>query len=234
MMTSSTSASRVPNSCVGNLAVRSLTQFSILFTLSGQAYSSIIVNLVRFFWSAMDQNFETTRNRIEYRTAQFQAEAQLAGASAAADRHREIKDLIITQNTSGSQKSLFLLPFPRNVTFCGRESILREMRTQLASDTADNMEKLKSFVLHGIGGVGKTQIALEYTYRYRDLYSHIFWIRSETETELIASYSQISKGLQPELGSTATDSDRRVAAVQAWLHANSMYYHHSDLLVNPS
>ncbi|KAL7272577.1 hypothetical protein RUND412_004599 [Rhizina undulata] len=37
----------------------------------------------------------------------------------------------------------------------------------------------KTAILHGIGGAGKSQVALEYAYRFRPCYTSIFWIDSD-------------------------------------------------------
>lgn len=44
-----------------------------------------------------------------------------------------------------------------------------------------------SALIHALGGMGKTETALEYTYRYRQFYDCIFWLRAETRTVLIES-----------------------------------------------
>jgi len=38
--------------------------------------------------------------------------------------------------------------------------------------------------LHGMGGVGKTQMALQYSHQYRDRYAGVWWFRSESDTTL--------------------------------------------------
>ncbi|KAL7267903.1 hypothetical protein RUND412_009495 [Rhizina undulata] len=78
------------------------------------------------------------------------------------------------------------LPFLRNPKFCGRDDILdklskilepRNPTPKTGKYTRTKSEK-KSVVLHGLGGTGKSQIALEYAYRYSDFYTAIFWIDS--------------------------------------------------------
>jgi len=40
--------------------------------------------------------------------------------------------------------------------------------------------------LHGLGGVGKTQIALEYVYRHALEYSAVFWIGAEAVESIVS------------------------------------------------
>src|SRR5262249_49806031 len=66
------------------------------------------------------------------------------------------------------------VPLPRNPFFTGREEILEALYTHLH---ADQMVALsQSAALHGLGGIGKTQIALEYAYRHTLEYSAVLWI----------------------------------------------------------
>ena len=77
----------------------------------------------------------------------------------------------------------------RTCTFTGREDDLRRVHEVLTgTDEEDAMSNYPSdsnhfegrktspacCVLHGLAGIGKTQIALEYTYRYRSDYDAIF------------------------------------------------------------
>ena len=45
-----------------------------------------------------------------------------------------------------------------------------------------------SYVLYGLGGVGKTQIAIEYSYRHRTDFDIIYWLRADNYETLLSSY----------------------------------------------
>lgn len=47
--------------------------------------------------------------------------------------------------------------------------------------------------LHGLGGVGKTQIALEYAYRHESDYNYVFWISGVSQTELLSGFKNIAR-----------------------------------------
>ena len=67
-----------------------------------------------------------------------------------------------------------------------------------------------------LGGIGKTQTAVEYTYRYRSEYRYIFWVRADTEVALQAGFVEIAKLLDlPE--QNATNPADTVQAVKHWL-----------------
>jgi hypothetical protein len=70
---------------------------------------------------------------------------------------------------------------PRNPTFTGRDGLLARLHQQLtAADTrADGPVAVVAGALYGLGGVGKTQLALEYAHRYAADYDLLWWIPSE-------------------------------------------------------
>ena len=103
------------------------------------------------------------------------------------------------------------VPYARNPFFTGREKILQALRAAL--------EKRGTAALSGLGGVGKTQTAAEYAYRYRNEYESVFWARADSRDALLASFVSIATVLNlPE--STATEQEAAVGAVKWWLEAN--------------
>jgi tetratricopeptide (TPR) repeat protein len=112
------------------------------------------------------------------------------------------------------------IPLPRNPYFTGREEILEALHKQLGVEQA--VAITQSSALHGLGGIGKTQIALEYTYRHALEYSAVFWIGAETEEQIIASLLHVAETLQlPERAEK--DQQRVLTAVQRWLSTHSQW-----------
>lgn len=89
-----------------------------------------------------------------------------------------------------SKQSQNTVVMPRNDFFFGREDILHQLHQDIGPNEGENFPRQKSCVLNGLGGSGKTQIALEYTYRYRDPYQYIFWLCSESAPELAEKLQQ--------------------------------------------
>ncbi|OAP54552.1 hypothetical protein AYL99_11000 [Fonsecaea erecta] len=112
---------------------------------------------------------------------------------------------------------LYEVPHSRNTRFCGRRRVLDKLHELLANgvDPSGTAEQLHSCVIHGMGGVGKTQVAIEYTYRHRRSYDFIFWIKSENEAVFANSITQISTSLCLGLAETLA-SARAVEAVRKW------------------
>ncbi len=114
----------------------------------------------------------------------------------------------------------WLVPFPRNPFFTGREEILEVLHAQLG--VAQAVALTQSSALHGLGGVGKTQIALEYAYRHSLEYSAVFWIGAETEEQIVSSLLRIAEVLQLP-GRDGKDQQQAIADVQRWLSVHDQW-----------
>ena len=109
------------------------------------------------------------------------------------------------------------IPHRRNPFFTGREQILQRLHAALASRQATAFTY--SYALIGLGGLGKTQIALEYSYRYGHEYTAIFWVAAETEETLFASFASIADFLNlPE--ERTKNHCRVVPVVHNWLRTH--------------
>ncbi|KAH7408885.1 hypothetical protein BKA64DRAFT_570324 [Cadophora sp. MPI-SDFR-AT-0126] len=106
---------------------------------------------------------------------------------------------------------------PRNDFFFGREDILHQLHQYVGPNEGKTTPRQKSCVLDGLGGSGKTQIALEYTYRYKKSYQYIFWLRSESAPELAENYGKIASVLKLIAPSASTDQKRNNEVVWKWL-----------------
>jgi len=74
-------------------------------------------------------------------------------------------------------------------------------------------------VVRGLGGIGKTQLALEYAYRYGGAYRLVWWLRAEEPTTLAADYAALADPLQlPQ--HTAHAQAETIAAVRQWLEGH--------------
>ncbi|HLY06150.1 MAG TPA: toll/interleukin-1 receptor domain-containing protein, partial [Rhizomicrobium sp.] len=117
----------------------------------------------------------------------------------------------------GSRWSAFERPWlvpdvTRTGYFTGREQVLAQLRTDL-------LERHRA-ALSGLGGVGKTQTAIEYAVRHRDEYPHgVFWVNAETTGGLMRGFGEIATALHLS-ASDQNDQDKLVKATLAWMDAN--------------
>jgi tetratricopeptide (TPR) repeat protein len=70
---------------------------------------------------------------------------------------------------------IFSVPHPRNPNFTGRDRLLESVHQSLRSD--DVSARVQA--IYGMGGVGKSHLALEYAHRYRGEYGIVWWVPSE-------------------------------------------------------
>jgi tetratricopeptide (TPR) repeat protein len=94
-------------------------------------------------------------------------------------------------NAADSLPPIWNVPHQRNINFTGREQLLKDLREALTSGKPAALTQ----ALHGLGGVGKTQTAVEYAYRHAREYDLIWWIRSETPEKLAADYALLAEQL---------------------------------------
>ena len=70
--------------------------------------------------------------------------------------------------------------------------------------------------ISGLGGIGKTQTALEYAYRYRSEYDAVFWVRADSVTALTSSLVELA-GVSELPERNEKDQEIIVQAVLRWL-----------------
>lgn len=117
-------------------------------------------------------------------------------------------------------KRLNNIPYAPNRDFSGRESLLIRLRDFLNLEKNTTIKRVFPIALTGMGGVGKTQLALEYAYRYAQSYSVIWWVSSESPSTMAADYSNLVIGLdlpEKDLG----DQKIQTRLAKKWLENNS-------------
>ncbi|MCP4678560.1 MAG: hypothetical protein GY854_24225 [Deltaproteobacteria bacterium] len=78
--------------------------------------------------------------------------------------------LLSTEDSSSSRA--WQVPYHRNLDFIGRETELEILREALHGGVPEN----RTVAIHGMGGIGKTQLGLEYVYRHSADYEVVWWI----------------------------------------------------------
>lgn len=125
--------------------------------------------------------------------------------------------------------NLFSIPFSVSNSFgveyfIAREAELVKMHAILNGDSSPRM-----VVLHGLGGMGKTQLSIAYAKRHKDNYSAIFWLDMSNKDSLKHSFAVVAKQIFKErlsasqIGNFTTynNLDNMVDAVKGWLNLSN-------------
>ncbi|WP_440955876.1 FxSxx-COOH system tetratricopeptide repeat protein [Methanosarcina sp. Mfa9] len=109
------------------------------------------------------------------------------------------------------------VPYSRNPFFTGREEKLEQIHEALLSNKTVALSQ--PVAVCGLGGIGKTQTAIEYTYCYNDEYKFILWVKADSDDSIISDFVSVAKILDLPV---KDDSDQNlvVSVVKNWLRTN--------------
>nr|WP_083597543.1 FxSxx-COOH system tetratricopeptide repeat protein [Actinomadura madurae] len=100
---------------------------------------------------------------------------------------------------------------PQNKNFTGRTDLLARLRNGLANQVT----AVVPHALHGLGGVGKTQMAVEYAYRYRSDYDLVWWIPADQPVLVRSSLASLAQHLGLPSASVSGVEDAANAVLDA-------------------
>ncbi|KAF8455068.1 P-loop containing nucleoside triphosphate hydrolase protein [Kalaharituber pfeilii] len=126
----------------------------------------------------------------------------------------------------------FNIPFSipdvqRNSDFVGREDLLEQIKQEIGRENGAATKNITQVVLYGMGGIGKTNLALEYVYRHSRDYSSVFWVNAASEQTTKISFTYIMQRLIKHYAKLSDEPDyariRRLLGMAGKLDSTGMF-----------
>jgi hypothetical protein len=127
-----------------------------------------------------------------------------------------IADLLAGARVQDPQRQRRNLPCGSlGALFKGRDDGLQNLHEIL---WAGGQAAVTGKALHGLGGIGKTRLAVEYAWRHADDYSALLFVSAETPGLLKASFTALAaEGILDLPEKDAKDDDAKINTVLDWL-----------------
>ena len=108
---------------------------------------------------------------------------------------------IAARYPGGNRLQVLKIP-ARNVNFTGRDKDLRKLREELRSQ---GVAVVLPLTIQGLGGVGKTQVALEYVHRFKADYDVIWWMNCGGSQYVDALLTDLGKKMREVFGASVPE-----------------------------
>jgi len=171
-----------------------LTSRSFLFigfSLEDEYFGMQLENVTEIYKGAVGPHYALVREADAERVRKLNIEpvtfsdfgeplmALMAELAAISDSDRESLSKVSVIPDYGPHRSVFYVPFKqKGDEIVGQQQVLEDVRKQLTEGKRTAIGQTAAF--RGLGGLGKTQLAIEYAYRYRDQYPNgVIWLTAD-------------------------------------------------------
>ncbi|MEJ8848532.1 tetratricopeptide repeat protein [Variovorax rhizosphaerae] len=123
---------------------------------------------------------------------------------------------------AGLARRAIHLPYPSlGGLFKGREATLDQLRVSLASAAATGASAIVGKALYGLGGIGKTRLAVEYGWRHAEDYTAVIFVGADSPEALQRNLAALCSPAVLDLPEhQVAEEAAQVSALLAWLHRN--------------
>lgn len=158
-------------------------------------------------------------SRIQRKTKEIELLVKMMSLQSSVRKDEEIRQKLSAIDLK-SRETLpcHFVPYSRHPWFVGREKELSAMEKHFSGP----MQRQLCVALHGLGGMGKTQICLEYVFRHIDKYDAVFWISADDTIKMGQDVRNalVKLGL---LNQTSTSTDQQcLTTFTNWLLETGM------------
>jgi tetratricopeptide (TPR) repeat protein len=121
------------------------------------------------------------------------------------------------------------LPRPPAAVFVGRESAMAQLQAALSGQGSAVVTQ----AVHGLGGVGKSELALQFAHHHRGRYRVIWWVTADTLPLAEAGLAALARRLCPDFDAAATTTEAAAWAV-TWLQVHPGWLLILDNVTDPA
>lgn len=178
-------------------------------------------------WRKLTQIYKNASSDIEDVFTRVEKLAQLQKLNAHASEFELLRDFLKSRSSSVSSVSstssqirevatlpCILLPRTLSAQCYDRDPIIKEIEKFFTFDPS--IGKFRSIALWGLGGVGKSHVALKYAQGKVDKLEAIFWVYSNSATALAQSFTDIAVRLQLPNTNPQNHEENRISVLN-WL-----------------
>lgn len=166
-------------------------------------------NLARGLWYKFETELKRIVQKVRDGLDRVSDEAQFAGWESERDRFEVLLQKLLSNPSSSRQRpetsSCHCIPYAENPRFVGRNAELETIHQTLSPKAGFRVGAPKTFLLHGMGGMGKSEIALAYAHGRKEVFTTIFWVPAETAQKVQAVFSEFAVALGLEETGSETD-----------------------------
>lgn len=179
--------------------------------------------LIRMAWPQLTSDFRRTIKRLKRLSQIIESEVEAARMRWEGEKHDQVLCLLKRLQETSTKKDvipLYHVPLGLNEKVLWREAEIQKIHDSL--DQKVDSRASKSLALHGMGGVGKTAIALQYATSARDRYDAIFWISADDRVKMSQDFLDIAQKLDliPQ-DRKSEDGRTAMTKVKTWLNEAS-------------
>src|SRR5579864_5162969 len=98
------------------------------------------------------------------------------------------------------------IPLRRNPNFVGRTDILDKIECAIHEGQSAAVACVVALV--GLGGMGKTQLMLQYCYEHLSEYKYVFWLNAESRGAILEEFQRIAAILHIQNGDKAANKEQ--------------------------
>jgi tetratricopeptide (TPR) repeat protein len=111
------------------------------------------------------------------------------------------------------------MPHPRNEGFVGREALLAEVERSLRPGGGSAATVALTQALSGLGGVGKTQLAIRYVHDHAADYDAVLWVAADPPARLASDFADLARAFGLPEATRTTDVNAQIRAVREHLQS---------------